>query len=568
MDVNTGLEILDGKKQTDLPLKKKWQAVYIQASLHLRGYQPSFKELTYNTRVEPNNYGGKEYDDYFNRFLFSRHPRENKDTREWRLSQYRPLTKAPLHRLLDIVNNGLFSENQYQLSIPDMTEQEYIYETLDVFGFISRNLAAIIEEPNGLIVIMPSVSRLEQKATKLELKLVFVETKNVVALDDDSVLFKHDGYAWLFDRNSIWQYRTNEANAWEIVDPEGYYTHLIGKPTYVVAGGVWNSEGYYNSFFEKALPVCDEFVSVYSASQMIDKEASHPYIVMAQEECPTCTGIGTIQVVCDTCPDGHELKTCGTCHGKKVISVSPGDRYNVPAEQMANDIVKIVNPDVEINEYHNKKQKQLSDDILEALNLLHVMEAQSGTAKALDHEKLYQFLGKISIHIYDNVIHPLITFALQYRNIIKVDDGLKPKDPEFNLVKPTQFQVQSSNDLMLEWEQSSKSGTPGFFRKKILIELSDKRFAGDEYFIKKTQVITRLDDLCVFGTDEIMNMVAAGEATIQEVVFSRKLPSVIDDIVDEKSSDWFIKAKYADIKAEVFKRLPEPVISLQNPLLP
>lgn len=558
MDVQTGLEILDGKKQTDLPLKKKWQAVYIQASLHLRGYQPSFKELTYNNRIEPNNYGGVEYDEYFNRFLFSRHPRENKDTREWRLSQYRPLTKAPLQRLLEIVQNGLFAENQYQLSMAEIAEQEYIYETLDVFGFINKNLPAIIEEPNGFIVIMPSKSRLEQKAAKLELKLVFVETKNVLALDDDSILFKYDGYGWLFDRNSIWQYKTNEANAWVVVDEAGYYTHLIGKPTFVVAGGVWNSEGYYNSFFEKALPVCDEFVSVYSASQMIDKEASHPYIVMAAEECPTCNGIGTIQVICDECPEGHELQTCTTCKGKKTISVSPGDRYSVPAELMENDIVKIVNPDVNINTYHNEKEAKLYDKILDALNLLHVLEAQSGIAKALDHEKLYQFLGKISTHIYDNVIHELIAFALQYRNIVVSNNTIKPKDPEFNLVKPTQFQVQSSNDLMLEWENSSKVGTPGFFRKKILIELSDKRFSGDEYFLKKTQVITRLDDLCVFNTDEIVNMVAAGEATIQEVSFSRKLPAVIDDMVEEKSTDWFINAKYPDIKAEILKRLPLP----------
>ncbi len=570
MTVQDTLDLLNkGKTLPELPLASKWQSVFIQASLHLRGYQPSFTDLSRDRggEVRPANWGGKDYDDYFNTFLFSRHPRENVATRQWRLSQYRPRTKAPLLRLVEEMQGSIFADSQYQLTLPDADDQKYFdgnnFDGHTLVGWVARNVPAVVEDPNGFALWLPKYSRLEAPAGKLELTLHFVNRKDVLFYDERSIAFTKGNTAWFIDEREIYKLMKNKEGLWE-KPADVYYVHLMDRLPVKVVGGIWNTEGYYNSFFDKAFPVCDDFVSTYSASQMIDKEASHPYIIMAMEDCPTCHGAGKVQKTCLDCPGGEELATCPSCNGNKKISFNPADRYEVPKEMMSADVIKIVNPDININDYHAKKQKELFQEILDALNMQFVDEAQSGTAKTLDRDNLYKFISNASNHFFDNIIGPLLDFGIMYRNVQATADeiGIKPQLYAYTLVKPTQFKIKSSGELMAEFGEANKSGLPAFVRRQIALEFSDKRFGGDLIFQQKAKVIIALDDLSIYSSEEKLNMVASGEASLSDILFSRKLPGMIDGLIREKGDNWFLKVSIADLQAlidEMRQKLPVPV---------
>jgi len=552
MNLADALDIANKIKKTDLPLKSKWQSAFLECSLHLRGYQPSFERLSVKGerrgKVEPTNWGGEDYDIYFNDVLFSRHPRENIATRQWRLSQYRPLSKEPLDRIVELIQGSIFADSQYQISLPSQDDFEYIdgnnFDKNTLVGYVSKNIPSIVEDANGYFVCIPKFSKLDAPAGAIDVQIWFVNSCDIYHVSEDYFLFKKGKSFWYLDKESI--YKIEGETVYTASD--SYYTHLMGRLPIAAAGGIFNTEGYYNSFLAKAIPVCNEFVSVYSASQMIDKEASHPYIIIGKEDCPTCQATGKVTQACNECPGGIEIKTCGTCEGRGTISYNPADRYEVPTEMLSQDFVKIINPDIAINDYHAKRVEGLYNRILDSLNLAFIDEAQSGAAKAIDQEKLYHFLSKISTHIFDNVISLLLDSIIMYRNIKKEGGQIVPDLYEYSIVKPSQFSIKTSQDLLLEIGDANKSGLPSFVRRQMLTEFADKRFGGDLTFQKKAMVIPSIDDLCVYSIEEKMTMVASGEATLQDVLFSRKLPNIIDKLIRQKGAEWFMNAGIEEIE--------------------
>jgi hypothetical protein len=57
-----------------------------------------------------------------------------------------------------------------------------------------------------------------------------------------------------------------------------------------------------------------------------------------------------------------------------------------------------------------------------------------------------------------------------------------------------------------------------------------------------------------------MSMATFGEASKEELLFSRKLPLMLDEIIRDKGSKWFKDAKFDEIKQEVDKKF-EPLKS-------
>ncbi len=55
----------------------------------------------------------------------------------------------------------------------------------------------------------------------------------------------------------------------KLVEPKGYYAHLSNQLPCYVAGGVWNNQGYYSSWFENAKPIADEYAAPYSTEQLV-----------------------------------------------------------------------------------------------------------------------------------------------------------------------------------------------------------------------------------------------------------------------------------------------------------
>lgn len=577
MNANTALQILNREvkvSKSEEAIIKRWRGVYYGISLHTTGACPAFKNLNGGGTIYPDNYFGPEYQRIFNDFLMSRHPREADVTRNWRFSQYKPLTRAPFQQLIRVISGAIFQDSNYSVSIQDQDDFDYIinqnnFDDNHLMGwFASVGIQSMLEDPNGFFVRMPSKPFYEQKSKKLEVEILFVKSKDVVSKSEKHILFKRDGFAFFIDDRTIWRYTLDsDTNKYYISknDALGYYAHLFGRLPLDVAGGVWNTQGFYDSYIQDAKPVADEYISSYSAEQMIDKEASHPFIQIASEECPSCEGIGryTDQYENELGEIIPEQKVCKQCNGRGIVSFSPADRIEVPSEKMNMDLVKIINPDVGVNKYHHDKNRYIYERILHALNLYRTDKAESGEAKAIDQERLYMFISTIANHIFDKIAYNTIYDFISYRNVSSINGQPVPSAYGFGIVKPTQYQIKTAADLMEEFTASGGKALPAFIRNKMIFDIVDKQYSGDNVMKRKAEIILGIDDLAAKTDEEKMNMRLSGEITADDLVFSRKLPSLVDKMIRDKGETWFLEQSADVIESEILVRF-QPFKTVTN----
>ncbi|MCB0697021.1 MAG: hypothetical protein KDC07_06635, partial [Chitinophagaceae bacterium] len=417
--------------------------------------------------------------------------------------------------------------------------------------FANIGFRNMIEDPNGVFLRIPVSPFYEQGDDKLDVDIWFVNTKDMVWFSKNDLIFKRGNYAYWVNRYTVWRFTYNaEARKYYLAkaDAQGYYAHMLDRLPVTVAGGEWNTQGYYDSYYSKARAAADDFISSYSAAQLVDKEASHPYIVEASTDCPDCSGRGHIQQDCDSCPNGVELAQCPSCMGSGQVSRNPGQRMIIPHEEMKNGTpIQIVNPDVSINIHHRDVCKQVMGLVIEALHLQKTDEAQSGVAKAIDQERLYKFISAISNDMFDKVIHDTLRDIAAYRNA----DG--DNAHAFRIVKPTQFRIKTGADLLAEYSEGTKAGVPVFIRRRMAMDFVDKQYSGDEVMKKKAQLITELDELSVLSTTEITDLLAAGAITNEDIIYSRKLPITIDELERTRGEHWLVQATVQQVYKELLQ---------------
>jgi len=570
LSIQETLDLLNksGRKVPDIV--RQWQHVYYGISLHTTGAAPSFQDPNGGV-IKPPNYYGEEYQNIFKYYLLNRHPRESDVTRNWRYSQYRPFTKDPFQRVIEVVKGAVFQDSNYSITLNNREDNEYIwgnnFNGYDLPHFFGWSLQHLFEDPNGFFVRIPKQAWNATTTSKIEPDVWFVNSKDVIESTNDELVFFRGGLAWLINTLAIFRFKKikNEqgAEVWVNADEDGYYAHTFGYLPVDHAGGIWNTQGFYDSWLDKAKAVADEFASSKSAEQLVNKEASHPFIVMASEDCPQCNGAGREQIECDYCEGGVELINCTKCKGRGQISNNPGERLMVPKELMGQKMVDIISPDVSINKHHAETNKELFLSMMRALHLHYIEEAQSAVSKDRDMETRYQFISAICDDLFDRHIYNTIRDIIAYRNVVAVNGVTKPAACAFTLVKPSQFQIKTAADLLEEYTAGTEANVPAFIRVRMMEDYVDKQFGGDVLMKKKSQLIGQMDPICTYSVEERQSML--GTAVGQEALrFNINLPSMLDEIIREKTKDWFIKAGYDEIKAEADKKFAAlPKIEMQ-----
>jgi hypothetical protein len=539
---------------------QRWRDVYYGISLHTTGACPRYRDVQTGRTITPTGYFGNEYQLLFDNYLLSRHPRESEATRNWRFSQYRPLTKAPFGQITEIVTGAIFQDANYTIEVSDVNDNAYIwgnnFSGYDIAGYFAnigfRNMS---EDPNGVFLRIPKAPYYEQHSDSLDIDIWFVNTKDMVLFTVTDLVFKRSGYTWWVDEQTIWRISYDAQKKQHYIaagDANGYYAHMLGKLPISIAGGEWNTQGYYDSYYGKAKAAADDFVSSYSAAQLVDKEASHPYIVEASTQCTECNGHGQVQQECATCTGGLELVSCRTCEGSGQVSRNPGQRMIVPIDRLhEGSPLQIINPDVSINSHHRDVCRQIMELILDALHLRKTDDAQSGVAKAIDQERLYKFISNISNHIFDKLVHDSISDIIAYRHAQAMDGEVSPAQCPFRIVKPTQFQIKTSADLLQEYNESKNAALPMFIRQRMAIDFVDKQYNGDALMKKKAQLITAMDVLSTMSMAEIAALKAAGAITQDDMAWSLSLPQILDELIAAKGQQWLLTADSSLIMDEL-----------------
>lgn len=543
---------------------KNAKAVYYSVTLHTKGARPYFKDLRTNTIIYPPFYFGEEYQILFERFLFSRHPREAETTRQWRFSQYRARTKRPFLQLCELIGSLVFKQGQYSFDSDDQETKEYILSQqfdsrgFNLFEYYNRVLyPSMYEDPNGFIVHIP-VPHSDDEPVKVD--IYHVPIVNVLHFDRGNLIYKKDDLVYWLTDNEITTFKKDiqTGNYFEFGVP---YAHYFGFMPACIWGGIWNSEGFFNSFFDKAIPIADDYIGSYSAEQMIDKEASHPYITMAKKVCPTCQGTKSKQVPCESCPNGHELIDCDTCGGTGEISWNPADRYEASKEDMEYDLVKIINPSPEFNKYHHEKNNEIMQQILASLDLLLIDQAQSGAAKAIDKENLKLFASTINERLFSRIEFS-IKCIFGFRNVRNTNGVLKPNFKEFKLLKPISFEIKTEEDLLQEVADAQTASLPVTIRKKSLMQYIGTRYANDEELLKKTKLVLDFDPLATYTDEEINTLADRLSPDLLELHF--EIDSIVDQFVDDLTRTNFLKLEYNETKKQFEKFLEGTRTSAQQ----
>lgn len=555
---------LTGKDPEVSPTLKKAREAFIGISLHTRGATPKFQSE--GTTITPPGWLGEAYDYRFKTFLINRHPRESDITRNWRLSQYKPFTKAPFLEVIETLTGAIFQDNNWNIDLPgNDVDREYLYSNAfsgtDVVSFMASKVQAIFEDANGYFVRIPKRPYYEQRGEKVEVDIWFVQVTDVLLATPEELLFKRGEEVYLINTVAIFRFKKKAENETEWVNADGedsgYYTHNFGRLPVDIARGIWNNAGYYESYISKAQPIADEYITAKSAEQLVNKEASHPWTVMTEEDCPTCNALGKVKDPCGTCENGYVdgqpcgscggraevLNPCRNCGGDGSIPRNPGEIMYAPKEEMRlnYDKIQIINPDVAINTYHRESNKELYNQLLDALHLLKTMEAQSGVAKALDQEQLYIFISGFCNDLFDRIIYNTVRDILQYRN-------LTFSETDFAIVKPAQFQIKTAADLLGEYDAAAKSGLPPYVRQRLLTDYTGKQFGGDVVMQRKSVLINAIDPLSAHTQSELESELQFGIITLAEAKFSRMLPRILDGLIREKGADWLLGSEVEKVE--------------------
>lgn len=184
------------------------------------------------------------------------------------------MTKAPFGQITGVITGAIFQDSNYTLELTDEKDNEYIwgnrfngYDLKSYFANIGfRNM---VEDPNGVFLRMPAKPFYEQGSDKLDVDIWFINTKDMVWFSKSDLIFKRGAYAYWVNRHTIWKLSYDaQAKKYFVAkqDAAGYYAHMLGRLPLTVAGGEWNTQGYYDSYFSKAKAAADDFVSSYSAA--------------------------------------------------------------------------------------------------------------------------------------------------------------------------------------------------------------------------------------------------------------------------------------------------------------
>lgn len=556
---------------------KRWTDEYYGMTLHTAGARPMF-EIDGISYVPP-HYFGQPYQYLFNTYLLNKHPREDSVTRNWRLSVYRPMTQGPYLKVIETIRTAIFQNSNYTLSVELSEDSQYLWANnfagLDIIQYFSDHLKNIIEDPNAYYVIRPSKPAGQYENNEpITPTIVFVPSRFIRYVAPDFSDFAYidpdnENVGWLINTVGIFRFENQKGKGgrrWVMLDPEtgGYYAHMLGYVPAYVAGGVKNTVDKFNeSWLVAAKAATDEYISSYSSEQMVDKEASHPFITMAWADCtaPGCNRgyVETGQINEYNIPIQQHCKTCrGT---GKVMSQNPGQRLYAPMADMDKDLIKITNPNVAINEYHHEKNKDVLNIILDALNLLKTLQAQSGVAKTIDQEQLYRFVKNISDDIFGRLIFNCVKDIIGYRNVTVIDGVASPYVYPFSLILPSEFGIPSAAELLDELKLSIDASMPDYIRAEIATMYVDRKFNGDAVLDKKTMLIMDNDPLAMMPATIKSDNLSMGVLDKNAVMFSILLPNILDSIIKDYSATKFLKATTESIMKEVqirFDKLKPP----------
>ena len=500
--------------------------------------------------------------------LKTRRPNEAVEVYNYRLEAYEPITKGAMNKAIDKLFR-MFQSANFSIQVSDSLK-EYLkdkkFNGEAFLTFIQKYvLRRMIEDPNGLLVWIPSGPGLDDPSIKIDVEGLIVSSEDIRFKSKDAVSWisreefstitsggkkQEEGEIYYtLTKESFFkhvQVGAKEKKSFQVFE---VYRHNAGEVPAIVLGGNPTDDDYFESYFSPFLPFANEAIRQYSDWQGVMTMSAFPYREEVAEDCPEkgCrNGIVWDKekeegIICDTCKGEGKVFARGP-YGvfvrSKGSSVFDGDKSdNQP-------LVRFVSPPVDIIKYSGEAWKNLLDEAQDALHLIFTKEAQSGKAKEIDREDSDAMITKISNNVFDEIIFKSLLFIEIYREI---ESPVQPL-----IVKPISFRVKTEQDLIEEINQLSDKNAPVAFQVEAAKDLARKRFSGNQSVARMVEVLVAFDPIYNVSTADKSILLANGTIKKQDIQKSLFAYKTLQELVSTEGTEFLEKPL-----KEIFEKMNE-----------
>lgn len=463
-------------------------------------------------------------------------PREDPETKAYRLQSYETITKSTADKALSIVAK-IFNPSLYSIRFEEGNEkadllEDYANEDYPYCGSVVNyihevGLRKMIADPNGVFVVKPSQYPQDQTVRvqpiikiygskniwfkDLESYLIFIRCQNI----KDTLVYYFEWY----DKTQIIEFAAYVANPQSLVITEtiSYQTGFL--PVWELKGNTEVQDDgteIHKSFFEPAVSFWNKAINHESDLDGAYINHMHPIRTELTTECDFVQDR-------QRCKDGYIINAlngdrsiCPGCGGSGYKSVkSPFGVYRIDPSTISKDsgagikAVEYITVPVEPTKMLEQRIETLLEKGLYALNMdivNKIGENQSGKAKVIDRGELYDFLYKIASVIFDthlvNIYHYFNLFMFGVEALNPGQEDLSSVEPE--IAKPTMFDITTAVEMIAEYKNSKDAGINPTYLKVKQIQINSKEFASDEDLKDYLNLVLQCDPLPQISEDQII----------------------------------------------------------------
>lgn len=529
-------------------------------------------------------------------------PREEEEVKAYRLENYEPLTKSGADKALEIIGK-IFNPTLYSIVWKEQSEdikklQDYMLAEYPVYNSVTNFdkdvlLRKMVADPNGVIAIRPDVIP-QTDAEMISPVSVLYSSENVYWQDKDCFLIfiskeivkeqEHFTFTY-FDKTQIIDFISwwDEPSKTVNLDVKETYIHGFNEiPAWFLRGkskATGNGEIIFESFLSSALPFWN--TSVQHESDLLAAYILHLHPQKAEltEECEhqfdwdgqtyKCRG-GKMRAPVESKMSGTD---CPACSGSGRTTVkSPYGVYQWNRKKLEETgplglkPVEYITVPTEATKMLDERTKEFRKQAMCAINMDvedKVGEVQSGVAKAIDRTAQSDFLFNIGSVVFDVHLTNQMYFSNKYMFSIKAKSENKTDEKNLpDVVKPTQFDVLTTAELLNNFGVAAKSGVDKNYLRAKQIEIVNRDFNNSPEMKKYLVTLLNIDPLFGFVQDEIISGVNMGVIKKTDWAIHENLKPFLDRAIHENK-------KFLDLpldqKLEVMQKYGDELVAQNKP---
>lgn len=523
--------------------KKDWEDVYTAMAVHTKKGAPT-------------------------KLISTQRPNETKEILDYRICNHRAITYGSMNRALDelyrIVSGISYKVNAPENVVQLMGQKKFNNLTFNLFlqQFVLRKM---IEDPNGLLVWLPSGDGIYTKREKAIPMPYVVSSCNIHHISQDVISFlsdeksevitqvdkknnttAYDGIVfYVLTKDAFFKLIQVGKKADNKFELQLVYEHAIGEIPYCVLGGDMSDAGYYNSYFAPYLACGDEAICRFSDWQATMVMSSFPFIEEFQVECE----VTDAPIIKDSNPiSATEEKFSGKKYTLKPHTKSPLgtiirkaniDKNNPFAEGGLDPTIpsmRFIQANPDTAKYAGESWQMLIEMAEDALHLNLGRGLLSGDAKAEDKTAQTTMIAKIGNNFFDNIMLSSAIYVDAYYNYRKANHE------EISIDKPSTYDIKTEGDIVNEITVLKEKMAPAFFLQESTLDLAAKRFSGNRLSQKIFSVISLADPLYIYSIPDKQTMALSGVITKEAYIKSIYIYSLLLNMANDMGIDPFLDA--------------------------